>query len=147
MLASRLRTTNVIRAKEKIMAVKLNKRAYDFARARVREGRVVRDDRDAWSEHRPSTQEENAFIASHGFDEYAKWHLGIDDEKPEGTKGRYKFPYGDFKKVHRCAILSAESRAGQFKHVDIENAAARLHELIDGKTHRTVARSRQSAHA
>jgi hypothetical protein len=23
--------------------------------------------------------------------------------------------YGDFKKVHRCAVLSAESRAGQYK--------------------------------
>jgi hypothetical protein len=129
------------------MAVKLNKRAYDFARAKVREGRVVRDERDAWSEHQPSTQEENAFIASHGFDEYAKWHLGIDDERPEETKGRYKFPYGDFKKVHRCAILTAESRAGQFKHFDVEAAAARLHELIDGKKRRPVAHARHAVHA
>ena len=59
--------------------------------------------------------------------------MGIDEERPEDTKGRYKFPFGDFKRVHRCAVLSAESRAGQYKHYDIEQTAARLHEMIDGK--------------
>jgi hypothetical protein len=38
--------------------------------------------------------------------------------------------------VHRCAVLSAESRAGQYKHNDIELAAAHLHEVIDGKKHK-----------
>jgi hypothetical protein len=55
----------------------------------------------------------------------------INDEKPEDTKGHYEFPYGDFKEVHRCGVLSAESRAGQYKHFDIENAAAHLHGMID----------------
>src|SRR3981189_3255840 len=41
------------------------------------------------------------------------------------------FPYGDFKNVHRCGVLSAESRAGQYKHFDIENAPAHLHGMID----------------
>ena len=49
------------------------------------------DERDAWSEHQPSTQQENDFIAAHGFAEYGKWHLGIDDEADEDTKQRYKF--------------------------------------------------------
>jgi hypothetical protein len=71
----------------------------------------------------------------HGFEEYSKWHLGIDDEQSEDTKRRYSFPYGDFKKVHRCALLSAESRAGQYKHFDIENAVAHLHGMIDGTVH------------
>ena len=117
------------------MAVQLNKQAFSFAKARIKEGKVVRDDRDAWSEHQPSTQEENDFIESHGFAEYAKWHLGIDDDLPRDTKRRYKFPYGDFKKVHRCAVLSAESRAGQYKYFDIEKAAAQLHGMSDGKRH------------
>jgi hypothetical protein len=60
-----------------------------------------------------------------------KWHLGIDDEQDEGTRKRYKFPYGDFKKVHRCAVLFAESRAGQYKHVDVERGAAHLHGMIE----------------
>jgi len=30
-------------------------------------------------------------------------------------------------------VISAESRAGQYKHLDIEKAAADLHEMIDAK--------------
>jgi hypothetical protein len=89
------------------MAVHLNRRGFSHARTCIREARVVRDARDAWSEHQPSTKEKNAFVESHGFREYAKWHLGVDDEQPEDAKRRYKFPYGDFKKVHRCAVPRA----------------------------------------
>ena len=113
------------------MAVKLNRSAYDHAQELVKAARVVYDERDAWSEHQPSAQQENEFIRQHGFGEYAKWYLGIDDEATEGTKGRYKFPYGDFKNLHRCGILTVESRAGQYKHLDIENAAAHLHGMIE----------------
>jgi hypothetical protein len=113
------------------MAVKLNRTGFAYAKELVAEGKAVKDERDAWSEHQPSTQQENEFIHAHGFEEYGKWHLGIDDEAGEDTKKRYKFPYGDFEKVHRCAVLSAESRAGQYKHFDIERAAAHLHGMID----------------
>lgn len=113
------------------MAVKLNRAAYDHARDLVNEGHVVYDERDAWSEHQPSTEQENELIRRHGYEEYAKWHLGIDDEEAEDTKARYKFPYGDFEKVHRCAMLTAESRAGQYKHLDIERAAGHLHGMIE----------------
>jgi hypothetical protein len=113
------------------MSVKLNRRAFDHSKKLVSEGEVVWDERDAWSEHQPSSEEENEFISSHGFDQYAKWYLGIDDEKAEHTKARYSFPYGDFQKVHRCGVLSAESRAGQYKHHDIELAAAHLHGMIE----------------
>jgi len=118
------------------MAVKLNRKGFEFGKKLVSEGKIVRDERDAWSEDQPSAAEENEFIRVHGFEAYAKWHLGIDGEHPEDTKGRYKFPFGDFKRVHRCAVLSAESRAGQYKHNDIELAAAHLHEMIDGKKHK-----------
>jgi len=127
------------------MAVKLNKTGFSHAKTLVSENHVVRDERDAWSEHQPSTQQENAFIEQHGFREYAKWHLGIDDEEPEEVKKRYKFPYGDFVDVHRCAVLTAESRAGQYKHGDIEQAAAHLHGMIDAKeTGKAKARSTHS---
>jgi hypothetical protein len=59
------------------MAVHLNRRAFDHAKKLVNEGKVVLDERDAWSEHQPSAQKENEFIQRHGFDEYAKWYLGI----------------------------------------------------------------------
>jgi hypothetical protein len=113
------------------MAVRLSRTGFDYAKELIKEGEVVRDVRDDWSEHQPSTEVENQFIREHGFAEYGKWHLGIDDEEPEDRKAHYKFPYGDFKKLHRCAVITAESRAGQYKHHDIELAAAHLHGMID----------------
>ncbi|HET6259786.1 MAG TPA: hypothetical protein VFE39_14160 [Pseudonocardia sp.] len=113
------------------MTVKRNERAYDHARELIAAGRYVIDDRDAWSEHRPSAQQENDFIEQHGIGEYARWHLGIDDQEDENRKSRYKFPYGDFDKVHRCGLLAAESRAGQRKYFDIELAVAHLHGMLE----------------
>jgi len=119
------------------MVVRLNQQAFDHAKHLITDGRFIADKRDAWSEHQPSAAAENDFIRLHGYDEFGKWHLGIDDEKRPQTKGRYEFPYGDFVDVHRCAVLSAESRAGQYKHHDIENAAAHLHGMIDAIGMRT----------
>jgi hypothetical protein len=113
------------------MAVKLHRPGYDHAKKLVGDGHVVLDDRDAWSEHQPSAASENAFIAEHGWAEYGRWHLGVDDERGTETKGRYKFPYGDFSDVHRCAVLSAESRAAQRKYDDIETAVAHLHGMLE----------------
>jgi hypothetical protein len=87
----------------------------------------------AWSEHRPSAREENDFIRLHGFAEYGKWYLGINDEKPEETKGHYEFPFGDFENVHRCGLLAAEEARAKYQHYDIENATARLHGMLDGR--------------
>jgi hypothetical protein len=115
------------------MALKLNEVAFDHAKKLVSEDLFVNDQRDAWSEDQPTAEEENEFIQENGFAEYSKWHLGIDDEEPSDTKKKYKFPYGDFVDVHRCALLAAESRAGQYKHLDIERAALQLREMIDGK--------------
>src|SRR6202022_4140116 len=68
------------------MATKLNKRAFEYAQERISEGRVVLDDRDGWSEHQPTTQQENEFIRSNGIDAYARWHLGIDPHASAQTK-------------------------------------------------------------
>jgi hypothetical protein len=113
------------------MSVKLNRGAYQYAQALIRQHECVLDERDDWSEHRPLAAQENRFIEVEGFAEYSKWHLGIDDAARENTKAHYKFPYGDFQKVHRCAVLSAESRAGQYKYYDIELAAAHLHGMLE----------------
>ena len=117
-------------ATEKIHTVRLNQDAFDYARELIKQGHVVADGRGGWSRHQPSAEEENEFIRLHGFGEYAKWHLGIDGAHGEKTKARYKFPVGDFKNVHRCALLAVESRAAQYKHYDIENAALELHKMI-----------------
>jgi hypothetical protein len=116
------------------MAVTLNRAARAFAERLIADGKVVDDERDDWSEHQPSADQENDFVERHGFAEYANWHLGVDDDHGEETKSRYSFPYGDFERVHRCGLLAAESRAAQYDHTDIEKAAHQLHELIEKRT-------------
>jgi hypothetical protein len=114
-----------------IVAVKLSDRSYEFAKTLTGEKRVTLDEMDDWSEHQPSAQQENEFIERHGYREYGRWFLGIDDEYPEDSKSRYKFPYGDFDTVHRCGVIAAEVRAAQRKYTDIEVAAAHLHGMLD----------------
>ena len=115
------------------MTVELNHTALTHARKLVEQGDVVRDERDDWSEHAPSAADENAYIEKHGYKEYGQWFLGVDDEKDSETKAHYSFPIGDFKKVHRCGVISAESRAAQNDHDDIAKALKNLLDLIDKK--------------
>ncbi|MDQ0822705.1 hypothetical protein QFZ79_000444 [Arthrobacter sp. V4I6] len=115
------------------MAAKLNKKSLEHAKKLIKEGHVHRDERDDWSEHAPSTEQENKFIDKHGFDEFTRWHLGLDREASEGTKGSVSFPFGDFTKIHRCAVISLESRAAQYGHDDIAKAAKDLLERIDAE--------------
>jgi hypothetical protein len=89
--------------------------------------------------------------AAHPLNRQALARLGgekqlVIDEEEEHTKKHYKFPYGDFTRVHRCAVLSAESRAGQYKHFDIENAAAHLHGMIDNSKRPASAKAKTRAH-
>jgi hypothetical protein len=115
------------------MAVELNRGAYEHAARLIGEAKVVLDERDDWSEHQPSAEAENRFLEERGFAEYRKWYLGVDDEHPADTKGHYKFPYGDFRNVHRCGVLAAESRAGQYKYADVQSAAAHLHGMLEAR--------------
>ncbi|HJW38776.1 MAG TPA: hypothetical protein VJ420_09180 [Candidatus Udaeobacter sp.] len=110
--------------------IKLNKDASAFAARLIKEGHVITDGKGAWSKHRPSADEENEFIRLHGFGEYAKWHLGIDERYGANAKRRYKFPYGDFMNVHRCGVLAVRSRAAEYRYSDIEDTATRLIEMI-----------------
>jgi len=75
------------------MAVKLHASAFDYAKELIRNGQVKVDKRDDWSEHRPTAEEENRFISAHGYNEYGKWFLGIDDERPAPDQwGDMNFP-------------------------------------------------------
>ena len=114
------------------MAITLNRDALRNAEKLIAAGEVVRDERGDWSEHAPSADDENRRIEKDGWDDYAAWHLGIDRSENDETKGRFSFPMGDFRKIHRCAIISLESRAAQYDHDEIARAAKRLLEKIDG---------------
>jgi hypothetical protein len=91
------------------------------------------DDSTEWSEAAPSAAEENEEREDEGQEGYAEWHLAVDPDKGEGTKGRYRFPYGDFTKVNRAALVHAKQRASQHDHPEIEQAADELLQRLDRK--------------
>ena len=113
------------------MATKVNRDAVNHARKLIEDGDYVVD--TDWSERQPSSDDENRFLEQHGWDEYSKWYLAEDTSEDKDNKGRYKFPYGDFKKVHRSGVIAAKQRAAQNDYSDVEKAADDLLELIDQK--------------
>ena len=113
------------------MSIELNQPALRHLRALVRDGKVVRDERDDWSHAAPTADEENDFIEREGWTEFSHWHLGVDRSENQESKQAYSFPIGDFVKVHRSGVISAESRAGQHDHYEIRDALRSLLELID----------------
>lgn len=112
------------------MAMQLNHAAVEQARKLIRNGEVVRD--SDWSKAQPSADDENRFLEEHDWDAYGLWYLGRDTGDDKDTKGGHNFPYGDFRKVHRKALIAAKQRAAQNDYNTIENAADELLALIDG---------------
>jgi hypothetical protein len=54
------------------MTVKLSENGCAQGRSLIEAGRAVLDDRDAWSEHQPSTRQEDDFIRDNGWRERAR---------------------------------------------------------------------------
>ena len=84
-----------------------------------------------WGEIQPTAEDENAFLASHSWSEYAEWHLGLTDGASEETKARYGFVYGDFRRLHRMGLIACHYRAAEWRHKEIELAAHELLQLLD----------------
>jgi hypothetical protein len=114
-------------------SVTVNENAVAFASQLIQKGHLIADGKGAWRDHKPSPGVENEFIHLHGFAEYAKWHLGLDERYAANTKRRYKFPYGDFTNLHRCGLLAVKARARQNGYTAIENAASELERAAKGK--------------
>jgi hypothetical protein len=117
-------------------SLRLNVAAFDFARELINRGRFVADKKGAWSNDHPTRSQENDFVRDHGFGEFSKWHLAIDARHGDDSKARYKFPYGDFRNVHRCGLLAVRSRAREYGHHEIEAAAVRLLKMIESASPR-----------
>ena len=100
-----------------------------LARRLIDSGEVDAD--TPWSEGAPSTERANREIDEHGHDGFGSWHLAVDPEASEDTTGRYHFPYGDFEKVSRAALIHAKQRASQNDHPEIERAADELLSRVD----------------
>jgi hypothetical protein len=89
---------------------------------------VLRSD---WGEAQPSAEDANAFLASHSWEEYAEWHLGLTEGAREETKARYAFVYGDFRRVHRTGLIACQYRAAEWRHKEVELAAHDLLQRLD----------------
>ena len=59
-----------------------------------------------WGDVQPRAEQENEFLASHSWDDYAKWHLGLTEGAADETKARYAFVYGDLRRLHRSGLIA-----------------------------------------
>jgi hypothetical protein len=84
-----------------------------------------------WGRIQPKAADENAYLESHDWEAYAAWHLGLTEGATEGTKARYGFVYGDFRRVHRMGLIACHYRAAEWRHKEIELAAHDLLQRLD----------------
>jgi hypothetical protein len=90
--------------------------------------------RSRWQNVQPRAREQNAFLKTHSWEEYAAWHLGLTEGAPEETKARYAFVYGDFRRLHRMGLIACHYRAAEWRHKEIELAAHELLQYLDRKS-------------
>ena len=86
-----------------------------------------------WGDVQPDADAENGFLDSHSWEEYGAWHLGLTEGASEETKARYAFVCGDFRRVHRSALIACVYRASEWRHKDVELAAHDLLQQLDAK--------------
>ena len=84
-----------------------------------------------WGDVQPRAADENAYLEAHSWDEYAAWHLGLTEGANDGTKARYAFIYGDYRRVHRSGLIACVYRAAEWRHKDVERAAYDLLQHLD----------------
>ena len=84
-----------------------------------------------WGERQPKADDQNAFLKSHSWEEYASWHLALTEGATDETKARYAFVYGDFRRVHRSGLIACVYRAAEWRHKAVELAAHDLLQHLD----------------
>jgi hypothetical protein len=107
----------------------VNQRAVAHAKRLIDSGQYVLN--SDWGARQPRTDEQNAFLKSHSWNEYDVWHLGLTEGASAETKARYAFVYGDFRRVHRTGLIACVYRASEWRHKTIELAAHRLLQRLD----------------
>ena len=84
-----------------------------------------------WGETQPDAAAQNAYLETHTWEQYASWHLGLTVGATDETKARYAFVAGDFRRVHRTALIACVYRASEWRHKDVELAAHDLLQHLD----------------
>lgn len=107
----------------------VNEAAVAKARAMIAGRQYVLD--SEWGDVQPGAAEENAFLERHSWEDYAAWHLGLTHGANDGTKARYAFVMGDFRRVHRSALIACVYRASEWQHKAVELAAHDLLQELD----------------
>ena len=112
-----------------VASYSVNPEGVAWAQQLIDRGQYVLD--SDWGTAQPGAREQNTFLQSHSWDEYAQWHLGLTDGAADQTKARYAFAYGDFRRLHRMGIIACQYRAAQWRHKDVELAAHDLLQRLD----------------
>lgn len=110
----------------------VNPRAVERARELIDSRQYVLE--SDWGDAQPKAAAENAFLASHSWEDYAEWHLGLTGGARDGTKARYAFVYGDFRRIHRSGLIACVYRAAEWRHKEVERAAYDLLQHLDDTT-------------
>jgi hypothetical protein len=84
-----------------------------------------------WGDVQPGADDQNTYLDTHSWEQYAAWHLGLTEGANDETKARYAFVCGDFRRVHRTALIACVYRASEWRHKDVELAAHDLLQLLD----------------
>jgi hypothetical protein len=110
--------------------------SYTVNRAAVARARKLIDARQyvldsEWGSVQPRADDENAYLKTHSWDDYAEWFLGLTEGAADGTKARYAFVYGDFRRLHRSGLIACHYRAAEWRHKEIELAAHDLLQHLD----------------
>jgi hypothetical protein len=122
-------TTTSRRLAERVASYAVNAKAVEHAEQLIRARRYVL--RSEWGQVQPGPAEQNRYLKTHSWEEYAQWHLGLTEGATDETKARYAFIYGDFQRVHRMGLIASVYRASEWRHKAIELAAHDLLQLLD----------------
>jgi hypothetical protein len=107
----------------------VNKRAVAHARKLIDARQYVLN--SDWGEAAPTADDENSYLESHSWKEFAEWHLGLTEGATDETKARYAFVYGDLRRVHRTGLIACQYRAAEWRHKEVELAAHDLLQRLD----------------
>jgi hypothetical protein len=98
--------------------------------------------RSRWQDVQPRGREQNAFLKTHSWEEYAAWHLGLTEGTGRGEKARYAFACGDFRRLHRMGLIACHYRAAEWRSQGDRGCSTRAPAIPRPKDRLTTRRRR-----